>query len=79
MNLSIGIAGFMISTLGLIQVLISQHFEQWTKKFFIAFFSIMVAIAIFNLSGQFVSMHADLTHARIFRFTLFWESLLPFE
>lgn len=77
MNLSIGIAGFMISTLGLIQVLISQHFEQWTKKFFIAFFSIMVAIAIFNLSGQFVSMHADLTHARIFRFTLFWESLLP--
>ena len=77
MNLSIGIAGLMISTLGLIQVLISSHFEQWTKKYFVAFFSIMVAIAVFNLSGQLASMYPDLTHARIFRFTLFWESLLP--
>ena len=77
MNLSIGIAGLMISTLGLIQVLISSHFEQWTKKYFVAFFSIMVVIAVFNLSGQLASKYPDLTHARIFRFTLFWESLLP--
>ena len=77
MNLSIGIAGLMISTLGLIQVLISSHFERWMKKYFVAFFSIMVAIAVFNLSGQLASMYPDLTHARIFRFTLFWESFLP--
>ncbi|MBQ9662133.1 MAG: histidine kinase [Oscillospiraceae bacterium] len=76
LNLNIGIAGFIISTLGLMQVLISPHFEQWTKKLFIAFFSIMVAIAVFNLSGQIMSMYSDLAHARIFRFTLFWESLL---
>ena len=67
----------MISTLGLIQVLISPHFEQWTKKFFAAFFSIMVAIAVFNLSGQHASMYSGPTYARIFRFTLFWESFLP--
>ena len=77
MNLSIGIAGLMISTLGLLQVLISPHFERWTKHFFVAFFSIMVGIAVFNLTGQFVSLYPDLTHAKIFRFTLFWESLLP--
>ena len=77
MNLSIGIAGFMTSILGLIQVLISPHFERWTKNFFVASFGIMVAIAVSNLSGQLVSSYPDLTHARIFRFTLFWESLLP--
>ena len=77
MNLSIGIAGLMISMLGLIQVLISPHFERWTKSFFVASFGIMVAIAVSNLSGQLVSSYPDLTHARIFRFTLFWESLLP--
>ena len=77
MNLSIGIAGLMISTLGLIQVLISPHFERWTKNFFIAFFGIMVAIAVSNLSGQFASLYHELSHARIFRLTLFLESLLP--
>ena len=77
MNLSLGIASFTISVLGLIQVLISPHFEQWMKKYFLAFFSIMVAVSFFNLSGQFVSGYPDLTHARIFRFTLFWESFLP--
>jgi len=77
MNLSIGIAGLVISLLGLVQVLISPHFERWSKKFFVAFFSIMVAIALFNLCGQYASMYPDLTHARIVQFTLFWESLLP--
>lgn len=77
MNLSIGIAGLVISTLGLIQVLISPHFERWTRKFFIAFFSIMVAIAVCNLTGQLATLYSDPTHARIFRITLFWESLLP--
>ena len=77
MNLSLGIASFTISVLGLIQVLITPHFEQWMKKYFLAFFSIMVAVSFFNLFGQFVSGYPDLTHARIFRFTLFWESFLP--
>lgn len=77
MNLSIGIAGLVISALGLIQVLISPHFERWTRKFFIAFFSIMVAIAVCNLTGQLATLYSDPTHARIFRITLFWESLLP--
>ena len=38
MNLNIGIAGLLISILGLMQVLISQHYERWTKKFFLTFF-----------------------------------------
>ena len=77
MNLCIGSAGLVISILGLMQVLMSPHSEQRAKKIFIAFFSIMAAIAVFNLAGQFVSTYSDPTHARIFRFTLFWESLLP--
>ena len=77
MNLTIGIAGFVVGTLGLLQVLISRHFERWTKKFFITFFSVMIAVAVFNLLGQDMDKYSDLTHARIFRFTLFWESLLP--
>ena len=77
LNSNIGIAGLIISALGLMQVLISPHFEQWAKKLFIAFFSIMVAIAVFNLTGQVMSIYSDLTHARGFRFSLFWESLLP--
>lgn len=76
-NLNIGIAGLMISMLGLMQVLVSVHFERWMKKLFIAIFGIMVAIAVFNLTGQSASAYPDLTHARIFRFTLFWESFLP--
>ena len=77
MNLNIGIAGLLISILGLMQVLISQHYERWTKKFFLTFFGGMVVVSLFNLWGQYVSMYSDLTHARIFRFTLFWESMLP--
>ena len=77
MNLNIGIAGLLISILGLMQVLISQHYERWIKRFFLTFFGGMVAVSLFNLWGQYVSMYSDLTHARIFRFTLFWESLLP--
>ena len=77
MNLSIGTAGLMISILGLIQVLVSPHFERWTKRFFITFFGVMVAVTALNLAGQFASLVPDLTHARIFRFTLFLESLLP--
>ena len=67
----------MISALGLLQVIISPHFEQWAKRFFIAVFSIMVAIAVFNLSGQLAATYSDPVHARIFRVTLFWESFLP--
>ena len=76
-NLNIGIAGLMISVLGLLQVLISRQFERWIKRFFISFFSIMVVVAVFNLIGQIMCLYHDQTHARIFRFTLFWESLLP--
>ena len=77
MNLNIGIAGLLISILGLMQVLISQHYERWIKRFFLTFFGGMVAVSLFNLWGQYVSMYSDLTHARVFRFTLFWESMLP--
>ena len=77
MNLIIGIAGFMISVLGLLQVIISPHFEQWAKRFFIAVFSIMVAFAVFNLSEQLAATYSDLIHAKISRVTLFWESFLP--
>ena len=77
MNLNIGIAGLLISILGLMQVLISQHYERWIKRFFLTFFGGMVVVSLFNLWGQYVSMYSDLTHARIFRFTLFWESMLP--
>lgn len=77
LNLSIGIAGLLISMLGLTQVLISPHFERWTRRFFISFFGIMVAVAVFNLAGQVAGWYPDLSHARLCRFTLFWESLLP--
>lgn len=77
LNLYIGIAGLLISILGLVQALISSHFERWMKRFFIYFFGIMVGIAVFNLIGQYVSLQPDLIHARIFRFTLFCESFLP--
>ncbi len=77
MNVSIGTAGLMISILGLIQVLIGPHFERWTKRFFVTFFSIMVAVTALNLTGQLVSLYPDPIHARIFRVTLFLESLLP--
>ncbi len=77
LNLYIGKAGLLISILGLVQALISSHFERWMKKFFIYIFGIMVGIVVFNLIGQYVSLQPDLIHARIFRFTLFWESFLP--
>ena len=77
LNLYIGIAGLLISILGLVQALISSHFERWMKRFFLNFFGIMVGIAVFNLIGQYVSLQPDLIHARIFRFTLFCESFLP--
>ena len=35
LNLYIGIAGLLISILGLVQALISSHFERWMKRFFL--------------------------------------------
>ena len=44
-NFCIGTAALTISTLGLLQVLISRHFEKTVKFFFILFFSLMVGCA----------------------------------
>lgn len=77
MNLSIGITGLLISILGLMQVLISPFFEKWNKRFFVTFFSLLLAWSSMNLIGQVAEPSSTLIAARISRFSLFWESLLP--
>ena len=76
-NFCIGTAALTISTLGLLQVLISRHFEKTVKSFFILFFSLMVGCAFFSVTDQYLSMYRGPIYARLARITLFWESLLP--
>ena len=76
-NFCIGTAALTISTLGLLQVLISRHFEKTVKAFFILFFSLMVGCAFFSVTDQYLSMYRGPIYARLARITLFWESLLP--
>ena len=76
-NFCIGTAALTISTLGLLQVLISRHFEKTVKAFFILFFSMMVGCAFFSVTDQYLSMYRGPIYARLARITLFWESLLP--
>ena len=76
-NFCIGATALAISILGLIQVLISRHFEKTVKNFFVLFFSLMVAYALSNLADQCFYLYRGLTYARLTRIALFLESLLP--
>ncbi len=74
MNLVIGVAGFVICIIGLIQAIISRFMEKKTRHFFIAFFSLLTIYVLFNLLGQITDGHYGIAWARFARFTLFSES-----
>lgn len=70
MNLAIAVAGLSICALGLVQAIISRPMEKRTRRYFIAFFSLLVAYVGANLIGQLTS---DVIPQMI---TLFLESAL---
>ena len=53
MNLIIGVAGLTICVLGFVQTITSRSMEARTRRYFIAFFSLLVAYVGSNLLGQF--------------------------
>ena len=77
MNFAIGVSGLTICLIGLVITLSSAYLEQRTRRYFIAFFSILTIYVLFNLLGQVYSVYSGPTWAVITRSALFWESLLP--
>ena len=54
-NLIIGVAGLALCVLGLVQTVSSRVMEKRTRRYFILFFSFLVAYVAANLVGQFGS------------------------
>ena len=77
MNYAIGASSLTICLVGLGIILSSAYLEQRTRRYFIAFFSILTIYVLFNLLGQIANVHSGHSWAPIARSALFWESLLP--
>ena len=76
-NLSIGIAGAVISLLGLGQAIIYRHFQWNAQKWFFLIFGIMVLFALSNLIGQIAGLFPTPAGAKVACVSLFFESMFP--
>ena len=74
-NLVIAFSGLTLCCIGLVNAALSRQLENKTRKYFIRFFSILIAYVTFNLLGQTTDGHYGIGWAVFSRFTLFSESL----
>ena len=51
-NLAIAVAGLSICALGLVQAITSRSMQKRTRRYFIAFFSLLTAYVLCNFIGQ---------------------------
>lgn len=74
-NLVIAGIGLALCLSGLSQALIDQYMERKTRRYFIAFFSVLIAYALSNLLGQFTEGRPGFWWVLISRLFMFLQSL----
>ena len=74
-NFGLAVAGLMVALLGLIMTVFSRYQAQWSRRFFLLLFSLLIAYVVSDLLSQISLELLDVSLPALSRIAIFFESL----